>query len=103
MQLYMQEQKMDMYWTPFCEREAEMLTKWQRKGLAAQGHYPPWRAIAWLIYHEYIYTNAPINTCKIGGPLTNSPYLHRVMVWLFFLASSRWPFTSNLQANSLLM
>lgn len=63
----------------------EMLTKWQRKGLAVQGHYPPWRAIAWLIYHEHIYTNAPIYTCKIGGtPLTNSPYLHRVMVWLFF-------------------
>lgn len=96
MQLYMQEQK--------CEHEVEMLTKWQRKGLSAQGHYPPWRAIAWLIYHEYIYTNALINTCKIGStPLTNSPYLHRVMVWLFFLASSRWPFTSNLQANSLLM
>lgn len=41
MQLYMQEQKMDLYWTPFCERDDEMLTKWQRKGLAAQGHYPP--------------------------------------------------------------
>lgn len=62
MQLYMQEQK--------CEREAEMLTKWQRKGLAAQGHYPPWRAIAWLIYHEYIYTQMhPSIHVKLVAPL----------------------------------